>query len=487
MAQYLTCAFKLHNPSAHKRAVLDYAFTEYTRAYGELLAWAREHEGELAERGKFRDKYTDKSVRALMPPQSSLTRPMHSSLKASLVGDVAGNLASYLALKAGDFKPSFPVGRNPSPDALQIAEADFAACLDTDDYNGLRDALLRQARGSYMPMSFSRADGATAARNFSLLTHQDRDGLYAVLYLLPAKHELCKPVGPLRDTLVRIDTGEVFKSNPTVAILAPLELGENGWQFDKFIDASRQGRARVKSATLVKEEDDYYLHVAFEFETQPAYEPKAYLGIDKGILFSAAYSVVDLEGRVLEMGHLDDDLRALQIKHGQERERRQRNGQVVTKRHFKQKAYENILHSLANRLIDLALKYQAQIVLEDLNIQVKGGRVISRFRKLDGILTYKSVLAGMPKPRQIWAAYSSVICHRCGCKGEREDRDFYCPSCGWRGHADDNASVNIARRPLYRKADWPDYWQFHRGFANLAGLEAKNDLRTDLGQLALAI
>ena len=487
MSQYLTCAFKLHNPSAHKRAVLDYAFTEYTRAYSDLLEWARQHEAELAGQGKFRDKYTDKSVRALMPPQSAVSAPVHSSLKEALVGDVASNLASYLALKEGDFKPSFPVGRNPAPDALQIAEDDFAACLDTDDYDGLRNALMRQARGSYMPMSFSRADGAIANRNFSLLARQDGTGLFAVLYLLPAKHELCKPVGPLRDTLVRVDTGEVFKANPTVAILAPLELGDNGWQFDKFVNVSHKGQARVKSATLVKEADDYYLHVAFEFETVPAYEPQAYLGIDKGILFSAAYALIDREGRVLEMGHLDDDLRALQIKHGQEREDKQRRGRIATARDWKAKHYESVLHSLANRLIDLALKYQAQIVLEDLNIQVKGGRVVSRFRKLDSILTYKSALASVPKPRQIWAAYSSLICHVCGCKGERDDRAFHCPSCGYRGHADDNAAVNIARRVLYRKADWPDYWAFHRCFANLAGLEAKNDLRSDLEQLALAI
>lgn len=487
MGQYLTCAFKLHNPSAHKRVVLDYAFTEYTNEYGRLLDWARENEAHLETNGKRRDKYQGDGVRALMPKQSDIKTPIHGSLKDALLGDVAGNLASYLALKEGGFKPSFPVGRNTTPNALQIAEADFAACLDTDDFAYLQVALMRQTHGAYMPMEFSRADGATQARNFSLLTRPDRDGLFAVLYLLPAKHALCKPVGPLRDTLVRADTGEVFKANPTVAILVPLELGSNGWQFNKFIDAAHKGYASVKSAHLVKEENDYYLHVAFEFETQPAYEAQAYLGIDKGILFSAAYSVVDLTGRVITMGHLDDELRSLQIKHGQERERRQRDGKVVTKRHFKTQAYDNILYSLANQLIDLAVQHQAQIVLEDLNIQVKGGRVVSRFRKLDHILTYKSALAGCPKPRQIWAANSSLICSVCGCKGIRNDRDFRCPECSYRGHSDDNAAVNIARRALYRKADWPDYWTFHRSFANLAGLETKTDLRRDYAQLALAI
>jgi len=42
-------------------------------------------------------------------------------------------------------------------------------------------------------------------------------------------------------------------------------------------------------------------------------------------------------------------------------------------------------------------------------------------------------------------------------------------ACGYAGHSDDNAAVNIARRALYRKADWPGgYREFHRSFANVS-------------------
>jgi len=276
---------------------------------------------------------------------------------------------------------------------------------------------------------------------------------------------------------VRLDTGEVFKSNSKSAILVSLELGKNGWQETKFLTPAQMGQASIKSAFLVKDEREgaYYLNVSFAFERPGQYRPQAYLGIDKGILFTAAYAVVGVEGKVLDLGHFDDDLRELQIKHGRERERRARNGKIVTKRHYKRKAYENILHCLANDLIAKAQGAQAQIVVEDLNIQVRGSRVTSRFRKLDRILEYKCALAGVPF-RRVFAAYSSMICHKCGELMDRDNRVVVCKHCGYHGHSDDNAAVNIARRAMYRKADWEGkggYRAFHRSFENIGSLQAK--------------
>jgi len=280
---------------------------------------------------------------------------------------------------------------------------------------------------------------------------------------------MCKPVGVNQDNLIRLDTGEIFKTNSKSAILVPLEMGSNGWQEFRFLQPAMNGQAVVKSAFLVLDRTgDYFLHVSFAFDCPDRYAPKAYLGIDKGILFTAAYAIVDKSGGVVEMGHIDDELRSLQIKHGKERERLARNGKKITRRHYKRRAYDNILHSLANILIDMALESRAQIVLEDLSIQVKGGRVVSRFRKLDKILGYKCKLAGVPI-RSVFAAYSSMICHKCGGMMNRDDRLVTCPHCGYEGHSDDNAAVNIARRALYRKKDWEKrggYKSFHRSFAN---------------------
>ena len=471
MKQFLTCKFKIHKPSSHKKQVMDHALKEYTLAYSDTLTWAESNLDLVRENGRYRESFTGKSIARLLPTSD---KALHSSAKDSLKQDAGGNLASYFELIASDPRISFPIGRDPSPGAIEGALEDFARC-GIEDYDELRDRLLTTCKGSIMPFYFCRADGASQTksgtarnRNFSLLWRSDKRQLLAVLYLLPVDHEFCLPLEATQGNLVRLDTGEVFRSNSRTAILVPLEMGSNGWQEERFLEPAMDGQASIQSAFLVRDNGDYYLHVSFALQCEGKYSPHAYLGVDRGILFTAAYGLVDASGNVLKIGHLDDELRELQIKHGKERERLARNGKRITKRHYKRQAYDNILHCLVNELIAIAKEYQAQIVFEDLGIQVRGSRVVSRFRKMDKFMDYKCKLAGVPF-WHVFAAYSSLICHRCGGDMERNDRVVTCKECGYVGHSDDNASVNIARRALYRKSDWEGkggYRGFHRSFAN---------------------
>ena len=483
MFQFLACVFKLHNPSRHKREVMDFALAEYTRGYAQVLNAAsvtllREQGEYISRSGKA--QYTGKSIASLLTYPATVE--LHSSAKDSLLQDVAGNLASYLELEKSGAKVGYPVARNPSPTANEDALEYFIhAGIGKDDFEQSQARYLAVVRGSVMPLYFCRADAASQTRtggarnrNFSLLWNTKKRQLLAVIYLLPQGHTMGKPLQATQDNLVRLDTGEIFKSNSKSAILVPLEMGRNGWQEARFLEPAMQSDTTIQTAYLVRNDDtdEYFLHVAFKMKCLPQYEPQAYLGIDKGILFTAAYAVVDLDGGLIELGHIDDQLRELQIKHGREREHLARNGKKVTRRYYKRKAYENILHGLANCLITMAREYQATIVVEDLNIQVRGSRVVSRFRKLDKILQYKCRLAGVPF-RSVFAAYSSMICHRCGALMERDDRLVTC-ECGYQGHSDDNAAVNIARRALYRKKDWAGgYREFHRSFANTSTFETE--------------
>jgi len=470
--QFLTCKFKIHNPSAHKKRVMDLALHEYTLGFSELLEWAFDNLETLTQEGKYRDKYNGKKIATLLP---RLDCGIHSSAKDSLVQDVAGGLASYLALKEKDENTSFPMCRDPEPEAIQGALDNFVTC-GPDEYDFQRNRLLTICRGSVMPLHFSRPDAASLTkhgsarnRNFSLLWRTDKRQLLSVMYLLPNNHELRKSINVEGDNLIRIDTGEVFKSRSKCAILVPLQMGNSGWQESKFLTPCIENNVRIASGLLVRDDErkEYFVVVSFALQCEERYDPEAYLGIDKGILFTAAYALVNEEGALIELGHFDDELRSLQIKHGRERERRARNGKRVTWRHYGRKSYENILHVLANQLIDMAQEHQAQILVEDISIQVKGKRVVSRFRKLDRILEYKCRLAGVPY-RSVFAAYSSMICPRCGEMMNRDNRHVECNDCGYEGHSDDSAAVNIARRALYRKNDWKEnggYKAFHRSFS----------------------
>ena len=238
MFQFLTCIFKLHNPSRRKREVMDFALSEYTRGYAKILDAANvtllREQGEYTSRSD-KSQYTGKSIAAL------LTRPdvaIHSSAKDSLLQDVAGNLASYLELEKAGAEVGYPVGRDPSPTANEDALEHFIhAGIGKDDFEQAQTKYLAVARGSVMPLYFCRADAASQTRtggarnrNFSLLWNTQKRQLLAVMYLLPQGHAMKKPLQATQDNLVRLDTGELFKSNSKTAILVPLEMGRNGCQ-----------------------------------------------------------------------------------------------------------------------------------------------------------------------------------------------------------------------------------------------------------------
>ena len=78
----------------------------------------------------------------------------------------------------------------------------------------------------------------------------------------------------------------------------------------------------------------------------------------------------------------------------------------------------------------------------------------SQLGNLENILVYKLTLAGLKPPKKVFPAGTSTICPKCGERDgkNREAQDtFKCITCGFTGHADSVASVNIARRGAQMK------------------------------------
>ena len=173
------------------------------------------------------------------------------------------------------------------------------------------------------------------------------------------------------------------------------------------------------------------------------------------------------------MGSLGQELRGLQIALGRYRQARQQAGRRARAADWQRRHQEELLHQVANELVRLAQEAKALVVLENLDLQTGGAFVRSLYAKLKRILDYKLPQAGLLPPREVFAAYSSQICSRCGEDGARGDPDrehFRCEHCGATMDADENAGVNIARRALYRKAKWErrgGYRAFHRSFASV--------------------
>ncbi|MBA3530508.1 MAG: IS200/IS605 family element transposase accessory protein TnpB [Ardenticatenales bacterium] len=478
-SQFLTCAFKLHNPSAWRRAVLDHICEEYTYAMRDLLAGCEESGIVLKDaarkankQGEKQNKWTGDSVACVLPRSGELQVDVVSTLKEAMISNVAAMLASHYALETIG-QAGFPTARDPSPEGLMEAENDLALVgEDLADYERARNNVTRRSRGDVMPVHIIRS------RDVRILADTERGRFFAWFRTLPVNHPLGHKTIIDQGNLVDVNTGAPFAYAGDGAILLPLEVGvrqgEWHWQYTKFLQPILQGQASIKSAQLIRKglagKREYFLNVAFEFDCPKPYEPESYLGIDRGILYTVAYAVVDKRGAILLKEHQEDGLRALQIAAGKYIRGRQRRGKPVNVTHYRGKQREEVLHKLANRIIAVALECQAGIVLEDLNIQVRGKFVKSSWAKLESILIYKCTLAGVPFVCRVFAAKSSQICIWCGELVERQDRVLTCHHCGAIEHSDDAAGVNIARRAMYRKKDWEKqggYRAFHRSFANV--------------------
>lgn len=495
--QFITCSFRLHEPSRRKQEIIDHIFKQYTLGMTDLLNLCQgnlellEDWGRLVSKDKqIMNKYTEASILSVLPGSGRFDLSIASCLKESLLSNVASMLASYFELRKTDLPPGFPRARDPSPQGWPDALEYFGQVgPDLEDENESRHQLLNRAKGSVMPIHYTRS------RDFRILADRNRERFFVWLQLLPTRHPLAEKLVIDQENLVDINTGEVFKRKGGTALLIPLEVGRRNddwyWQYHNFLIPVIQGQARIKSAKLIRQENngdsEYFLNVSFAFDCPDLYTPESYLGIDRGVFFSMAYGLVDSEGSIIGMGHKDDGFRHWRIAAGRRVQDRQAKGKPVTVKDYRQKHLDSILHALANDMIDLALKHKSMIVLEDLNIRIKGKFYKSAWKKMHKILEYKCKLAGVPIWKGgVWAAYSSQICIYCGELNPDRKRDgsaFTCPHCGVQYHSDEGAGVNIARRPLYRKEDWKNeggYLAFHKSFANEATFLAKNDLRSSM-------
>jgi IS605 OrfB family transposase len=438
-----TAIFKLHNPSRRKTIILDTALESYTNGYRELLELASTQLDQLVANASYQDKSgkTRTSARGLAGKLLKLDctnfAMLSSVLRESICQDVAGNLLSYIALIATDDKTQYPQGRSlDSQDVyLQTLEGLLTGEITIDskqDYDLWRDNLTRTAHPKPQPIYFCRV------RDFNLMPI-DENKWGIEIKLLPKDNRF--GVTKLR---------------------FPIAFGE--WH-KSFLN---QGTPRA--AHLVKRDDEYFLHVAFEFvvEIQPT---ENLLGIDRGVLKQIAFAVTDRAGNLIAFTSGGREVRAMQLERGKNVQADQKKGRRISHRIYRQKMIDERIHILANQIVAEAKKYNAQVVMEDLNVRTAGKFTRSNFAKLLSFLSYKLPLAGLPAPREVFAAYSSQICHKCGNMGTRDEDNreiFRCPSCGLVMDADENAAVNIARRILYRKSEWETrggYRAFHQSFS----------------------
>jgi len=225
--------------------------------------------------------------------------------------------------------------------------------------------------------------------------------------------------------------------------------------------------ARFKGFKLVKRGDKWWFYISEIKEVQlPRWEwCETFIGVDVGMNYLVVATAVGRNGEL----HKPLFVSGKQWRHLQFK-RRAKMAKLQSKAmkgssSFKSKSMEKkasyfwnrtneILHIASKRVVKYAKQFPKPIiVLEELgnmknNSQSRKWNYLLGMwarRRLQNYIKYKAEWEGIPVV-EVYPQHTSQICYRCGKRGVRNGKDFYCPYCDKHVNADFNASINVANR-----------------------------------------
>ncbi|MGL4610443.1 MAG: RNA-guided endonuclease InsQ/TnpB family protein [Trueperaceae bacterium] len=216
---------------------------------------------------------------------------------------------------------------------------------------------------------------------------------------------------------------------------------------------SRAVGGKVKTATVKREADGWYVVLVCEVEIQPLLATGNTIGIDLGLTDIVATSDGELIAAPRHFSKAQKALAKAQRRLAR-RKRGSRNREEarvqVAKLHQKvARQRADFLHKLSHRLV----KENDVIIHEDLNIKGLAKGMLAKsvhdvsWGKLIEMLTYKAENAG----RQIVSVSPNYTSQDCSVCGHREKhplwvRTFTCQGCGTFHHRDTNAAINVKQK-----------------------------------------
>ncbi len=218
---------------------------------------------------------------------------------------------------------------------------------------------------------------------------------------------------------------------------------------------SLEGKSIKGQADLTFENNKFFLNIVIEFPDGTPFDPKEFLGIDKGIV----NIVVTSDGDTFSGKQID----IVRKKTAEIKSALQKRGSKSAKRHLKKIAkkqsrfQKDTNHCISKQIVSIAKGTERAIVLEDLS-GIRSRQKVRRadkqrfgnwaFYQLDNFIDYKAKIAGVPvihiDPRN-----TSRTCSVCGfvSKSNRKSQSvFSCKSCGITLNADFNGAINIASK-----------------------------------------
>jgi IS605 OrfB family transposase len=513
---FKTARFKIHNPSRHKQAVLRYALSHYHLTLKHVLEAALvdyELQARVTVVGKNGKPRIDKAalsrfLYALAPKGWPL-----APLRDYLIGDASAMLLSHyekdLKGKNESNPPTlggleglteerrreafhdfvmteeFPLRADRAAEiekARSAGQVHFAKRLGNiyasrASANAMRDLLRRLDAPIPRPIEFTRCE---FGRGFLLARKGDK--FYLLLRLFSKGNSYWQQV-MLDGGFVNWKTKEAIGGRKYPGVILPMEFGRD------FHESEYLEHGSPQSAKLILKRNDegleeFYAHIAFEFTPEPV-TPETFLGIDRGAAMVGAATVIDQAAGLvtrrldLEGTAFNRELKRFEFRIAEAQRKAQRRPRLFRVR---RRWAAIVIGEYANRVVAEAVKHRSQIVLEKIDARSMARFLShSQFRKLHDAISYKAERAGLPKPIEVPAAYTSQTCARCGHRdaANRPKKDsegrplqavFRCVRCGYGANADGNASEIIALRGLHQSLNGGKFQKFPAFQEWLAGI-----------------
>jgi IS605 OrfB family transposase len=218
--------------------------------------------------------------------------------------------------------------------------------------------------------------------------------------------------------------------------------------------------SQIGEADLVHRDGKWFLNASVEAPEAPLAAPvNGFVGVDMGIVNIATTS----DGDRATGAHLNRYRKRQQRMRKRLQAKKTSSARRLLKRRRRkeQRFASDVNHRISKRIVAEAERTGRGIAVE----QLGGIRERVRLRKpqramlhswafaqLGGFMAYKAQTAGVAFV-QVDPAYTSQTCSWCGWIDKRNRRSqgvFECGRCGFVGHADHNAAINIATRGIER-------------------------------------
>lgn len=503
---FKTARFKLHNPTRHKRAMLNYALTHYHLTLKQVLETVLA-DPELKAKitttdPKGRQRVNGYAISHLLykiVPKGWVLTP----LRDYLIGDVTAMLLSHFKkLEKAKHKsnpPTLHSLKKPTQAETEEAYRIFANTIEFPLKPQQLERIEKQSQAGHPQVAkrlekiwqnwaASRAAGDLLRRiepppprpiefrrhefGRGFLLARNENNFYLLVRLF-AKGSRYWRQAKLDKGFMDWRTREPIAGRTYPGLILPLELGRNHHERE-YLEQGIPKSAKLLMRKTQDERVEFYAHVVFEFKPAPVIA-ETILGIDRGAAKIGSATVIDGDGKTVQ-SEIDLEGAAFSAEMRRWRQKiadAQRKGHQA-KRWFRVRGRKAdiIVGEYANQVVKIALERRSQIALEKLDGAAMGRFLTqSQFRKLHDALSYKAERVGLPKPVEVPAARTSQTCVRCGHwePGNRPKKDaaghsiqglFRCVACGYETNADRNASEVIALRALHQQLNGGKFRKF---------------------------